>query len=129
MRLPGLVGVAVAAVLTAGCLVEVEKVSDPSAVFARARAEADRAHGRPGAPGTLHVLAWDRADGELVRVSLPMWMVRKIDEHSEIDLGDETAAAANVKAHLRLKDLDTAGRGVLVEVEEEDGDQVLVWLS
>jgi hypothetical protein len=29
---------------------------------------------------------------------------------------------------VRLEDVEKAGRGALVEVEEEDGDQVLVWL-
>ncbi len=33
-----------------------------------------------------------------------------------------------MKSRLRLEDIEKAGRGILVEVEEEDGDQVLVWL-
>jgi len=31
--------------------------------------------------------------------------------------------------HVRLEDLEKAGLGVLVEVEEEGGDLVLVWLK
>jgi len=131
MRRASLAGVLAAAVVAAGCLVEIEKVSDPQAVFSRARADAARAHGQPGRPGHLEVLVYDRAEGELVRASLPLWLVRKIDDGDEIDLdfGDEGGEAAErVKSRLRLKDIEQAGRGVLVEVEEEGGDQVLVWL-
>ena len=33
-----------------------------------------------------------------------------------------------MRSRLRLKDIEQAGRGILLEVEEEGGDQVLVWL-
>jgi hypothetical protein len=131
MRRASLAGILAAAVLATGCLVEIDKVSDPQAAFARARADAARVQGRPGRPGHLEVLVYDRAEGELVRASLPMWLVRKIDDGDEIDLdlGDEGGEAAErVRSRLRLKDIEQAGRGILVEVEEDSGDQVLVWL-
>ena len=131
MRRAPLAGLLAAAVLAAGCFVDIEKVDDPRAAFARARAEADHVQGQPGRPGHLEVLVYDRNEGELVRASLPMWLVHRIDDGDEIDLDlDEEGgqAAAKLKGHLRLKDLEKAGRGILVEAEEEDGDQVLVWL-
>ena len=131
MRRASLAGVLVAAVLAAGCLVEIEKVKDPHAAFATARAEVARIQGRPGRPGHLEVLVYDRTEGELVRASLPMWLVREIDDGDEtsLDLGDEGAKVAErVRSRLHLKDIEQAGRGILVEVEEEGGDQVLVWL-
>ena len=93
MRRASLAGILAAAVLATGCLVEIDKVSDPQAAFARARADAARVQGRPGRPGHLEVLVYDRAEGELVRASLPMWLVRKIDDGDEtsLDLGDEGA--------------------------------------
>jgi hypothetical protein len=30
--------------------------------------------------------------------------------------------------NVRLEDLERAGRGMLVEVEDDDGSQILVWL-
>jgi hypothetical protein len=131
MRRASLAGILAAAVLATGCLVEIDKVSDPQTAFARARADAARISGRPGRPGHLEVLVYDRAGGELVRASLPMWLVRKIDDVDEtlLDLGDEGGKAAErVRSRLRLKDIEQAGRGILIEVEEESGDQVLVWL-
>jgi hypothetical protein len=131
MRHAGLLGLLAAATLASGCLVQVEKVQDPSAAFAVARAEADRVQGRAGRPGHLEVLVYDRGEGQLVRASLPMWLVRKVDERDDLDLdfgGQGGRAAEAVRRHLCLADIERAGRGVLVEVEEEGGDQVLVWL-
>jgi hypothetical protein len=126
-----LIGVLVAAMLAAGCLVEVEKVEDPHAAFARARAEAARVQGQPGRPGHLEVLVYDRGDGQLIRARLPMCLVREMSgsDGLDFDLGDEgSEVAKRVRSRLRWADLERAGRGALVEVEEEGGDQVLVWL-
>ncbi len=129
MRTTSLAGVLVAAVLAAGCLVEIEKVKDPRPAFASARAEVARFQGQPGRPGHLEVLVYDRAEGQLVRASLPMWLVHEMGESDDIDFGAEGGEAARrVRGRLRLEDVEKAGRGILVEVEEEDGDQVLVWL-
>lgn len=121
------VAVIAATVLSTGCLVETEKVSDPGPAFAAARREAARAEGRSGPPSRLQVLVYDRDDGELVRASLPMWIVEKADdEEVDLDLGDE---AEGILHRIRASDLQDAPLGPLVEVVEEDGDQVLVWLQ
>jgi hypothetical protein len=130
MRGIRLVPLLAAAAAATACLVDVERVSDPAPAFAKARAQAERAQGRSGPPARLHVLAWDPDDGRLLRVSLPMWIVREMDEHDGIDLDDEASdVAERVKAKLRWRDIEKAGLGILVEVEEQDGDRVLVWLS
>jgi len=133
MRLAGVVVAAVLAVLTAGCLVDIDKVADPAPAFAHARAEAARLQGRRGPAGHLNVLVYDAGEGQLVHVSLPMWMVRKLDHHNGLDLGFDEGqggeAARKAARRLRLEDIEKAGLGVLTEVEEEGGDQVLVWLS
>jgi hypothetical protein len=119
-----------AAGLLGGCLVEVRHVDDPRAAFGEARAEASRLQGRPGPAHHVNVLAFDEGDRKLVRVSVPLWLVRKIEKNGEIDLGDEAGdIAAGVRPRLRLEDIEKAGLGILVEVEEDGGDQVLVWLS
>jgi hypothetical protein len=126
--LPAIVGAA----LATGCFVEVQHVDDPSPEFVRARAEAARVQGRPGPAHTLHVLAFDRGDHELTKVSLPFWIVKRFPkgEDGALDLGDELddKARGHLQRRWRLDDLEKAGLGTLVEVEEQDGDQVLVWL-
>jgi hypothetical protein len=110
----------------AGCLVEVDQVADPRPAFQKARREAGRLQGRPGPTHELNILAYDRDQGQLVRVSLPMWMVRQMeDEAIELDGHERTQRA--LRQRLTLKDIEAAGPGVLLEVEER-GSQVLVWL-
>lgn len=129
MRPFRLAAIVMAAVLGAGCLVNIEKTADPGPAFAKARAEAARVQGRPGPAGHVHVLVWDRAEGQLVQVSLPMWIVRKAAKDGDLDLDDATGTAGRVRPHLTLDEIQKAPLGTLVEVEEEDGAQVLVWLS
>ena len=124
--------VILAAVLQTGCLVHVERVADPTAAFRDARAEALRVQGRPGPARQINVLVYDPDDREMVRVSVPMWLARKAAGHvnwDDVDLdGRDRDAARRVTRHLRLEDIERAGLGILAEVEDEGGEQVLVWL-
>lgn len=126
------VAAALLAGLTSGCLVEIDHVADAGAAFAEARREAARYQGRRGPAHQVNVLVYDEGDRQLVRVSVPMWLARKFAKHEEgfdISLGDAGAEDA-VKRHVRFSDIEkAAGLGILVEVEEDGGDQVLVWLK
>jgi hypothetical protein len=140
----------------AACLVQISHVADPRPIFSAARVEAERLTGRPGRARELNVLVWNRDDGELVRVSLPIWIVRKAerridwrgrdwDGESNGGLGGAERPPAqraregftperakdharNALRRVRLEDIEKAGLGILAEVEEDGGDQVLVWL-
>jgi hypothetical protein len=118
----------------AACLVQVTHVADPRPIFGEARAEAERLTGRPGRAHELNILVWNHGDRELVRVSLPMWIVRKAerridwdDDAFDADRGTKDRVREALR-RVRLEDLEKAGLGILAEVEEEGGDQVLVWL-
>jgi len=115
-----------AALAGAGCLVEVDHVADPRPAFEKARREASRYQGRPGPAHELNVLAYDRDESRLVRVSLPMWMVRNLEDE-EIELDGHDRMEGTLRRHLRLRDIEEAGPGLLIEVEERES-QVLVWL-
>jgi hypothetical protein len=134
MRRASILGLALAAASQAACLVQVTRVKDAAPVFAEARREAVRYQGRPGPAHELNVLVFDPDEGELVRVSLPMWLVRKVHARTgwdkDIENGsDEDHVARHVRQHVRLEDIEKAGLGLLAEVEEENGEQVLVWLK
>ena len=119
-RLAGAAAVLLAG-LTSGCLVEIDRVADPGDAFAQARREAARFQGRPGP--AHHVI---------VRVCVPMWLARKVARNEgnfDADLGGDGRAEEKVKRHVRLEDIEKAGLGILVEVEEDAGDRVLVWLK
>jgi hypothetical protein len=128
MRRLQVAAVLVAGLIEAACLVDVEKVSNPGPAFAKARREAAQAARQGGRADSLNVLAYDPEDQELVRVSVPMWLVRKMDcDDSDLDLGDDKTRR-KLERHLRLEEIQKACPGLLVEVEEEGGEQVLVWL-
>jgi len=116
----------------AACLVQITHVADPRPIFSAARVEAERLTGRPGRARELNVLVWNRDDGELVRVSLPMWIVRKaerrIDWRDHDWDGESNGGLGGALRRVRLEDIEKAGLGILAEVEEDGGDQVLVWL-
>jgi hypothetical protein len=61
-----------------------------------------------------------------------MWVARKIAKHEggDLDFDDEVGerVRGRLEHRLRLEDLEKAGRGVVVEVDDDDGGQVLVWL-
>jgi hypothetical protein len=66
-----------------------------------------------------------------------MWLVRKLERHADsgdldINLDDDDDAAhvkRVLKRRIRLEDIEKAGLGMLLEVDEDDGEQVLVWLK
>jgi hypothetical protein len=130
--------VAAAAVLETGCLVQITKVADPGPIFQQARLEAGRYAGKPGRAREVNVLVYEPAEKQLIRVSLPIWLVKKIERHVDrgeidldMDLDDDEADHVKrvLKRRLRMEDIERAGLGTLVEVDEEDGEQVLVWLK
>ena len=106
------------AVLETGCHFDVTKVRDPRPIFDQARREAEKVAGRTGRASQVNVLVYDPQDQELVRVSVPMWMAKKFDRHLEVG-----------ERRIRLEDLARAGAGTFVEVDDDGGEQVLVWLK
>ena len=136
MKRAGLLAIIVAAATQAACLVQITRVKDAGPVFEQARRDAERYQGRRGPAHELNVLVFDPNEGELVRVSLPMWLVRKVErrvdwekELAGDDDGRRDHVARHVRRHVRLEDLEKAGLGILAEVEDEDGEQVLIWLK
>jgi hypothetical protein len=141
-RLAGAVVIAAAGLFAGGCLIQVQidEVRDPGPAFKRARSEALRVQGRRGPAHELHALVYEKDEGRLVRVTLPMWVVRKIEgkidwddddrrrrDHDARERGDRLEK--RLRRHVTLEDIEKAGLGILVEVEEDDGAQVLVWLQ
>jgi hypothetical protein len=125
-----------AALAGSACLVQIEHVRDPRPQFAAARREAERLQGRKGPAKELNVLVYDASDRKLVRVSIPMWLARRIEEKVDwdkeidwdVDERDRDRYARSLRRHVNLREIEKAGLGLLVEVDEEGGEQVLVWL-
>jgi hypothetical protein len=127
----GSVGLAALALVQAACFLEIHKVRDPGPAFEQARAQAERDQRRPGKARRINVLVFEPDESRLVRVSLPIWLASKIEGH--VRRGEETGDALErsvgpgLARRIRLKDLAAAGRGLIADVEDDDG-QILVWL-
>ena len=118
--------------LEAGCFVHVTHVSDTGQAFVRAREEASRLTLGAGRATELNVLAWDPKDREMVRVTVPLWLLLKAEGHAEWDMdGVDPRDRERWRRRMdgmRWQDLERAGPGILMEVLEDEGDRVLVWL-
>ena len=114
----GAAGVVALAVLETGCHVDITKVQDPRPIFDQARREAERAAGRTGRASQVNVLVYEPRERQLTRVRVPMWLAKKFDRHLEAGT-----------RRIRLEDLAKTGAGTFVEVDDDDGEQVLLWLK
>ena len=131
----GILAVLLAAWVSAGCLIQVDHCTNADAAFREARAEAAVLAGRTGRASQVNVLVFDPDDEKLVRIRVPMWLAKKAyriaepDGDIEIDFDEgEEDLARHLRGRVSLEELEKAGPGVLVEVEEDGGEQVLVWL-
>jgi hypothetical protein len=124
--------VALLGLVQAGCLVHVTHVSDPGRAFARARDEAVRDGARRGRPSHLNLLAWDPGDREMVRVSIPLWLLENVQGDVDWDDFDgdhhDGERWRRRTRGLRWEDIARSAPGILLEVTEDEGDRVLVWL-
>jgi len=98
----------------------------------RAQAKVERLESRPagerGKPHSLKLWAYDRGDDQLVKLSVPIWVVKKIAAHVEKD-EDEGATEDDLQRyHIKVEDVLNGHRGLLVRVDSED-EEVLAWLE
>ena len=109
----------------------------PAAEFAAAEREIARleaAHPeRVGRVHRLHVLVYDGSEGEFVRASLPMWLVKWALKEGIKEDERERWAEASPGSDFAWEDVDhlrSLGPGLLARVQdEEDQSWVLAWLD
>ena len=124
-----------------GCLVNVTHVSNPDRFFEEARRSAAALAGKEGPARELRVLVYEPDERKLVRVEVPLGLVRRLAGDGEFDwdfdfdnddfCGKPSRGCNEARKRLRKfrgRDLDKLPLGVLVEVSEDDGERVLVYL-
>jgi len=130
-----LAGLALVALLALpGCWVRID--SNPGnvdAAFRKALDEVERIQSVPsaqrGKPRRVRLLVYDEGDDQLVRLSVPLWLVRRIADHQaedEREAGGRTEELA--RYGLTVDRILSGGRGVLLQADEDDA-KVLVWLE
>lgn len=108
-------------------------VRDPEAYFARAEREiaslAKKGPRESLRANTLCLLVYDGGDDQVIRFSVPLWIVK-----DGLDLGEEGSHGRHDSDIAKrydmewqaIKDLGSYGPGLLVSIEEED-NRVLIW--
>ena len=113
-----------------------ERVNDPDRYFRRAYQEIESLQAgnpnRHGSPSVLRLLIHDSKSNELVRLRVPLWLV-KTAVHFGLDEAEENEDFGKWKDRYQfdsrvLRHLDRLGPGLLVELTG-DGDRILIWLE
>jgi len=77
---------------------------------------------------TLRVLAYDPDGGKIVRIAIPMWLLRLAPGSRRMSfLSDNGIDFDSDRVHLTLDDLERRGPGLLVDHTDRHGSLVLVW--
>jgi hypothetical protein len=113
----------------------IRNVENPERYFGPATKRIDDIHtkrpNREGRANSIRVLVYEASERQIVKVSAPFWLINtcmdigikasdeeegfEFDEHYDFDWKD-------------LKNLETLGPGLLVEIEDEES-KVLIWLE
>lgn len=75
----------------------------------------------------LRVLAYDRHESKLVRVSIPFWLLRMAPSKNLSFLNDNGIDVDSERVRLTVDDLERRGPGLLIDTKDRRGSQVLVW--
>lgn len=123
---------------TVGCLVNITHVSNPDKYFDEAMRNARSVEGKRGPAREIHVLVYDADDRKLVRLDLPLGLVRRITREADFDwdlnfdLCESSKRGCSEARHrlrkFRGRDLDRLPLGPLVEVSDDDGERIFVYL-
>jgi hypothetical protein len=122
-----------------GCLVNITHVQNPDRYFDEAMRTAQSVAGRKGPARELHVLVYDADDRKLVRVDLPLGLVSRLARDADFDWDFDDFDFCRSSRHgcsearhrlrrFRGEDLAKLPLGPLVEVSDDDGERVFVYL-
>lgn len=76
---------------------------------------------------TLHVLAFDRDSEEMVRFSLPFWLLRM--KSGPIRLSAYSQGWDDRGVSFDVKDIEAAGPGIVIDVDRRSEGRMLVWVE
>lgn len=133
MAAKGLVIFLLAALSSAGCLLEVVEVRKPDAEFERAlrriRSIERRDPQREGRPENLLFLLYEGETDRLVRARIPVWLLQRGTgrELDEIDAISRVCLSCR-EGNLTSEAIFAQGPGLILEAREGDR-RILVWVE
>lgn len=90
----------------------------------------DRATQQPSSSApltTMHVMAWDDDEGQLVTFSLPFWLLRM--KSGPIQLSAYSQGWDDRGVSFRIEDLEKHGPGLLLDVSERNQGRAIIWME
>lgn len=76
-------------------------------------------------PEFVWIIAWDPDDMRLVRLSIPMWMLRYGRERIAVKRANEEFDLGQL--NLDVNEIERIGPALLLDLKNRDGARVLVW--
>lgn len=75
----------------------------------------------------LRVLAWGPRDRKLVRLMLPMWLLRLSGTRGVHLSNRDTALSDEMSLNVTAEELERHGPGLILDITTPHGERVLVW--
>jgi hypothetical protein len=97
------------------------EISDPRRMDVRINRDAGAA---AGTVTTLHVVSWNAEDAEIVRLELPLWLMR----FSSVNLLSRVGALPD-NFRLTVDDVERYGPGVVVDYKQSGSTRVFLWVD
>lgn len=76
-------------------------------------------------PESLHVMVWDPSDERLVKVRIPLWLLR-FGDNATVDFSEADDDIVG-DLDLTLEDIDYHGPGLVLDYQDADQERVLLW--
>jgi hypothetical protein len=76
---------------------------------------------------TMHIMAWDSDEGQIVRFSLPFWLLRL--SPGPVRLGNYADGWDDSRIRFTIEDLERSGPGLILDATERNEGRVLVWVE
>ena len=82
--------------------------------------------GTPAQPlKTMHIVAWDDDEANLVRVAVPFWLLRL--QSGPIRLNSYADGWDDRRFSFRIEDIERHGPGLLLDANEPNQGRVIIW--
>jgi hypothetical protein len=74
---------------------------------------------------TMHVLAWDPDDDELVRIDVPFWLLRL--KSGPIEIASDHIRVSDDDLGITVEELERFGPTLILDQATREGGRVLIW--
>lgn len=81
----------------------------------------------PGKISTLHIFAWGPRDGKIVRLDLPIWLLRLQGRSDRVHWNWRGENFGFEEMPITVEDIERRGPGLILDFEGRHGERVILW--